>query len=128
MLRYGIPAYRLPREALDAEIECIMKSGFKLNTDVSIGKDISIADLREKYDAMFVAIGAHTDKKIGIEGEDAKGVISAVEMLRAIGDDDYPDFTGMDIVVVGGGNVAMDVARSAIRCNAKSVKILYRRG
>ncbi|SEA59554.1 NADPH-dependent glutamate synthase beta chain [Oribacterium sp. KHPX15] len=127
MLRYGIPAYRLPREALDAEIECIMKSGFKLKTDVSIGKDISIADLREKYDAMFVAIGAHTDKKIGIEGEDAEGVISAVEMLRAIGDDDYPDFTGMDIVVVGGGNVAMDVARSAIRCNAKSVKILYRR-
>lgn len=127
MLRYGIPAYRFPREILDREIEGLKLAGFETKTGVSIGRDLSIAALREQYDAMYVAIGAHTDRKIGIEGEDAKGVISAVEMLRAIGDDHYPDFSGMNIVVVGGGNVAMDVARSAIRCGAASVKVAYRR-
>ena len=127
MLRYGIPAYRFPREILDREIEGLKLAGFETKTDISIGRDISVAELRSQYDAMYVAIGAHTDRKIGIEGEDAEGVISAVEMLRAIGDDRYPDFTGMDVVVVGGGNVAMDVARSAIRCHAKSVKVAYRR-
>ena len=127
MLRYGIPSYRLPREILDREIEGLMKSGFKAVTDISIGKDMTLGVLKEKYDAVYIAIGAHTDKKIGIEGEDAEGVISAVEMLRAIGDGEMPDYSGLDIVVVGGGNVAMDVARSAIRCGAKSVKIAYRR-
>ncbi len=127
MLRYGIPAYRLPREILDKEIEDMKKAGFETVTNVSIGTDISIEELNESYDALFVAIGAHTDQKLGIEGEDAKGVISAVEMLRAIGDGDYPDFEGLDIVVIGGGNVAMDVARSAIRCKARTVNVAYRR-
>ena len=127
MLRYGIPSYRLPREILDHEIEGLLKAGFEVQTDVSIGKDISIEEIRKSYDAVYIAIGAHTDKKIGIEGEDAEGVISAVTMLRAIGDGDYPDFSGQDIVVVGGGNVAMDVARTAVRCGARSVQIAYRR-
>lgn len=127
MLRYGIPSYRLPREVLDKEIEDLKKTGFETITNVSIGKDISIADLRKQYDALFVSIGAHIDRKIGIEGEDAEGVVSAVEMLRAIGDGIMPDYKGMDIVVVGGGNVAMDVARSAIRLGARTVKIAYRR-
>ena len=127
MLRYGIPSYRLPREILDREIEGMKLAGFKTITDVSIGTDITIEELRKENDALYVAIGAHTDRKIGIEGEDAEGVISAVEMLRAIGDGDMPDYTGQDIVVVGGGNVAMDVARSAIRLGAKTVKIAYRR-
>ena len=127
MLRYGIPAYRLPREILDKEIEDMKKAGFETITDISIGKDLSIQELIDQNDAVFVAIGAHTDMKLGIEGEDASGVMSAVEMLRAIGDGDYPNFEGEDIVVIGGGNVAMDVARSAIRCKAKSVNIAYRR-
>ena len=127
MLRYGIPAYRLPREILDREIEGLKKSGFQTITDISVGHDIGIEELRRDFDAVYVAIGAHTDRKIGVEGEDAGGVISAVEMLREIGDDHYPDFSGMNIVVVGGGNVAMDVARSAIRLGARSVKIAYRR-
>ncbi len=84
-------------------------------------------DLRNEYDAVYIAIGAHIDRKMGIEGEDAEGVISAVEMLRGIGDDEMPDFTGKDIVVIGGGNVAMDVARSAVRLGAKRVRIAYRR-
>lgn len=127
MLRYGIPAYRLPREILDREIEGLKKSGFQTITDISVGHDIGIEELRRDFDAIYVAIGAHTDRKIGVEGEDAGGVISAVEMLREIGDDHYPDFSGMNIVVVGGGNVAMDVARSAVRLGARSVKIAYRR-
>lgn len=127
MLRYGIPAYRLPREILDREIEGLKKSGFQTITDIPVGHDIGIEELRRDFDAIYVAIGAHTDRKIGVEGEDAGGVISAVEMLREIGDDHYPDFSGMNIVVVGGGNVAMDVARSAVRLGARSVKIAYRR-
>ena len=127
MLRYGIPAYRLPREILDQEIKDLKLAGFETQTGVSIGTDISIEQIRAEYDAVFVAIGAHTDQKLGIEGEDAKGVVSAVEMLRAIGDGDYPDFEGLNIVVIGGGNVAMDVARSAIRCHAKTVNVAYRR-
>ncbi|MBQ5987623.1 MAG: FAD-dependent oxidoreductase [Clostridia bacterium] len=127
MLRYGIPSYRLPREELDKEIAGMMQAGFAVKTEVSIGTDISIDELRKEYDALYIAIGAHSDRKIGIPGEDAKGVISAVEMLRAIGDNNMPDYTGQDIIVVGGGNVAMDVARSAIRLGAKTVRIAYRR-
>ncbi|MBQ6420114.1 MAG: FAD-dependent oxidoreductase [Clostridia bacterium] len=127
MLRYGIPSYRLPREALDREIEGMKKAGFKTVCGVSVGKDISIASLRNDFDAVYIAIGAHTDRKIGIPGEDAKGVISAVDMLRVIGDGEYPDYAGKRVVVVGGGNVAMDVARSAVRLGAESVTVAYRR-
>lgn len=127
MLRYGIPSYRLPREILDKEIEGLKLAGFKTITNISVGKDITMEELKAQYDAVYISIGAHTDNKIGIEGEDAEGVISAVEMLRGIGDGNMPDFSGEDIVVVGGGNVAMDVARSAIRLGAKTVKIAYRR-
>ncbi len=127
MLRYGIPSYRLPRETLNKEIETLLSVGIKTVTDTRVGDDISIKELRENCDAMYVAIGAHVDRKIGIEGEDAKGVLSAVEMLRRIGDYDMPDFSGKRVVVVGGGNVAMDVARSAVRLGAESVTIAYRR-
>lgn len=127
MLRYGIPNYRLPRERLDADINAILSAGVEVKTKVSIGKDILLEDLRKEYDALYIAIGAHTDKKIGIEGEEAKGVLSAVEMLRSIGDDIMPDYTGKKVVVIGGGNVAMDVARSSIRLGAEEVNIVYRR-
>lgn len=130
MLRYGIPNYRFPRERLDEDIEAILSTGVEVHTNVKIGNeedDISLSALRRDYDAVYVAIGAHTDKKIGIEGEDAKGVMSAVEMLRSIGDDNPPDFTGKTVIVVGGGNVAMDCTRSAIRLGAKKVGIAYRR-
>jgi NADPH-dependent glutamate synthase beta subunit-like oxidoreductase len=127
MLRYGIPSYRLPREILDREIQGLLDAGIRVITGKKVGDDISIAEIRAAHDAMYVAIGAHVDRKIGIEGEDAEGVMSAVEMLRGIGDNEMPDFTGLDVVVVGGGNVAMDVARSAVRLGAKSVRIAYRR-
>ena len=127
MLRYGIPAYRFPREKLDAEIESILSTGIEVHTGVTVGKDISFEQLHKDYDCLYVAIGAHTDKKTGIEGEDSKNVMSAVEMLRAIGDDVMPDFTGKRVVVIGGGNVAMDVTRSSVRLGASSVTCVYRR-
>ncbi|MBC2478342.1 FAD-dependent oxidoreductase, partial [Clostridium beijerinckii] len=127
MLRYGIPNYRLPRKRLEEDIEAIISTGVEIKTGITIGNDVSLADLKNEYDAIYIAIGAHTDKKIGIEGEESKGVISAVEMLRAIGDNILPDFTDKVVVVVGGGNVAMDVTRSSVRLGAKKVLNVYRR-
>ena len=127
MLRYGIPDYRLPREKLDAEIASILSLGIEVRTEVSVGSDISFDALKAQYDCLYLAIGAQTDKKTGIEGEDSPGVISAVEMLRSIGDGNPPDFTGKRVVVIGGGNVAMDVTRSAIRLGAARVFCVYRR-
>ena len=127
MLRYGIPAYRFPREKLDTEIASILSTGVEVHTEVTVGKDISFEQLHKDYDCLYVAIGAHTDKKTGIPGEDSRNVMSAVEMLKAIGDDVMPDFTGKQVVVIGGGNVAMDVTRSSIRLGASKVSCVYRR-
>lgn len=127
MLRYGIPDYRLPRVKLDSEIASILSLGIEVHTEVEIGKDIPFAELTKQYDSFYLSIGAHTDKKTGIAGEDSKGVTSAVELLRGIGDGDMPDFTGKTIVVIGGGNVAMDVTRSAVRLGAAKVSCVYRR-
>lgn len=127
MLRYGIPSYRLPRERLDEDIEAIISTGVEIKTEITIGTDISMVDLQDNYDAIYISIGAHTDKKIGIEGEESNGVISAVEMLRNIGDNTPPDFARKTVVVVGGGNVSMDVTRSSARLGAKKVINVYRR-
>ena len=127
MLRYGIPNYRLPREVLDAEIASMLALGIDVHVNVNVGDDVTFDELRQQNDALYIALGAHTDKKTGIEGEDAGGVISAVEMLREIGDDHMPDFRNKDIVVIGGGNVAMDVCRSAVRLGARKVSCVYRR-
>ena len=127
MLRYGIPSYRFPREKLDAEIESILSLGIEVHTGVTVGRDIWLEKLEQEYDCIYIAIGAHQDKKTGIPGENSKNVISAVEMLRAIGDNEMPDFTGKQVVVIGGGNVAMDVCRSAVRLGADETYVLYRR-
>ncbi len=127
MLRYGIPSYRLPRERLQDDIDVILSTGVEVKTGVAVGQDISLEELKADYDAVYIAIGAHTDKKIGVEGEDSGGVISAVEMLRGIGDGNMPDFKGKNVVVIGGGNVAMDVTRSAQRLGASKVSVVYRR-
>ena len=127
MLRYGIPSYRFPRHLLDAEIASILSLGIEVHTGVTVGKDLWLEELQKQYDCLYIAIGAHQDKKTGIPGEDSKNVMSAVEMLKAIGDDVMPDFTGKKVVVIGGGNVAMDVTRSSIRLGAKTVTCVYRR-
>ncbi len=127
MLRYGIPSYRLPRERLQWDIDAILSTGVdvKLNYDISTPEGMS--EIRKNYDATYISIGSHNAKSIGIPGEYAKGVIPAVEMLRGIGDDAMPDFNGKAVVVIGGGNVAMDVARTAKRLGATEVSIVYRR-
>ena len=127
VMRYGIPNYRLPREVLDAEIASMLALGIDVHVNVNVDDDVTFDELRQQNDALYIALGAHTDKKTGIEGEDAEGVISAVEMLREIGDDYMPDFRNKDIVVIGGGNVAMDVCRSAVRLGARKVSCVYRR-
>ena len=127
MMRYGIPSYRFPREKLDAEIDSILSLGIEVHTGVKVGQDVTFDQLRQEHDCLYISIGAHTDKKTGIEGEDSQGVISAVELLRHIGDEEMPDFTGQNVAVIGGGNVAMDVTRSAIRLGATKVTCVYRR-
>ncbi|MCI9240276.1 NAD(P)-binding protein [Oscillibacter sp.] len=127
MMRYGIPSYRFPREKLDGEIASILSLGIEVHTGVDVGTDVSFDELKQEYDCLYLSIGAHTDKKTGIEGEDSLGVVSAVELLRHIGDNEMPDFTGQNVAVIGGGNVAMDVTRSAIRLGAEKVTCVYRR-
>lgn len=128
MLIYGIPAYRLPRHYLNNDINCILSIGVevRLNTEVGQG-ELSIDNLRKEFDAVYLSIGAHQAKNMGIDGEDSEGVLSAVDYLGRLGDDENIDFTGKKILVVGGGNVAMDCARSAVRCGADEVTIIYRR-
>ena len=127
MLRYGIPDYRLPQDVLDRDIRHILTAGMKVHTDVSIGKDLSMENIQSSFDAVYLSIGAHADKKLGLEGEDAKNVISAVALLRGIGEGNVPDFTGKKVCIVGGGNVAMDASRTARRLGAESVTCVYRR-
>jgi len=127
MLRYGIPNYRLPRERLDEDLERILATGVEVKFGIKIGEELTVETLRKQYDAVYISIGAQSDKKLRLEGEDSINVMSAVEMLNRIGNDDYPDFKDKTVVVVGGGNVAMDCVRSAVRLGAKKSIIAYRR-
>ncbi len=127
MLRYGIPNYRLPKERLEEDVRAILKTGVEVKHGLRIGEDITIQSLREEYDAVLITIGASTDKKLGIEGEQSEGVLSAVQFLRDVGKKQNPDLTGQEVAVVGGGNVSMDAVRTARRLGAKKVTILYRR-
>ena len=127
MMRYGIPAYRFPRERLDEDIRAIVSAGnVTVHTECRIDAE-GMRRLSEEYDAVYVAIGAQGGKTLKLDGADAEGVMSAVDLLTKIGDGDYPDFTGKNVVVVGGGNVAMDCARTSVRAGAASVTVAYRR-
>jgi len=127
MLRYGIPAYRLPRKYLDWDINHILSTGVKTSFGVSVGKDFTLEDLRKEYDAVYLSFGAHTSKHMRIPGEESKGVVPAINMLRDVGYENPPDLTGKKVVIVGGGNVAMDASRTAVRLGAEKVYIAYRR-
>lgn len=127
MMRYGIPAYRFPRERLNEDIRAIVSAGnVTVRTECRIDAE-GMRRLSEEYDAVYVAIGAQGGKTLKLDGADAEGVMSAVDLLTKIGDDEYPDFTGKNVVVVGGGNVAMDCARTSVRAGAASVTVAYRR-
>jgi NADH-quinone oxidoreductase subunit F len=125
MLRYGIPAYRLPREILDEEIDSIISTGVEVRTGVRVGDDISMEELRGEFDAIFIGIGAHTSQAMGIPGEEMDGVYGGAEFLRQVELGDAP-LVGNAVAVIGGGNVAIDVARTCRRMGA-AVNILYRR-
>ena len=128
MLMYGIPNYRFPKDRLDEDMNAILSTGnIEVIYNVNVGVDISIEEVRNSHDAMYVAIGAQVGKKLRMEGADAENVFSAVEMLDQIGHGNRPDYTGKTVCVIGGGNVAMDAARSALRCGAADVRIVYRR-
>ena len=128
MLRVGIPDYRLPPDVLDREINHVLKTGIKVETEKSLGKDFAIQDLTDQgYKAIFMAVGAHKGLKTNIPGEqDCAGVINAVEFLREVnlGSTTAP---GKNVVVIGGGNVAVDAARTAKRLGCEKVTLVYRR-
>lgn len=128
MLRVGVPAYRLPKEVLDREIQMILDLGIEVRTGVRIGEQVSPAGLlKDDYNAVFVAIGAHQDRKLGISGEeDLEGVVAAVSFLGDVNAGKRPDI-GNKAAVIGGGNTAIDSARSARRLGVEEVHILYRR-
>ncbi len=127
MLRVGIPSYRLPKDLLDKEIENFIKMGIQIKTNVALGKDFALKDLFKKgFNAVFMSIGAHQALSLGLPGEDADGVMQGVDYLRRLNlGQTVPE--GKNVVVIGGGNVAIDVARSAVRQGAHQVTILYRR-
>jgi NADPH-dependent glutamate synthase beta subunit-like oxidoreductase len=125
MLTWGIPPYRLPRTVLDAEITRIAKLGVEFKTGVKIGTDISLDTLKTDFDAIYVAIGAHKGYKLGVEGEDAPNVMTGAEFLKRIYAGEKID-VGNDVVVIGGGNTAIDAASVCRRLGANTT-ILYRR-
>jgi len=124
MLRVGIPQYRLPREVLDIEVQRLTQMGVEIRTNARVVSLDLLFDLG--YKAIFITIGAHQSLKIGIEGEDSPGVIDGATFLREINLGLKPSL-GQEVAVVGGGNVAIDAARTAARLGTKKVTILYRR-
>lgn len=124
MLRWGIPPYRLPKDVLAYEVELIRRKGVQFVYSTRVGIDISMERLRRDNEAVFLSVGLQTSRKLGIEGEDKVGVTYGIDFLRHAGDkDSLPELRGK-IVVVGGGNVAVDVARSALRLGAEAVEMV----
>jgi heterodisulfide reductase subunit A-like polyferredoxin len=126
MLAVGIPSFRLPRPLLNAELARLRAIGIEILVDTPVGGAITFEELRKSYAAVFVAIGAHVERRLGILGENLPGVTGGVEFLRRVnlGDSVAP---GHRVLVVGGGNSALDAARAALRCGAAEVTIVYRR-
>ncbi|UCF68969.1 MAG: FAD-dependent oxidoreductase, partial [Acidobacteriota bacterium] len=127
MLRYGIPEYRLPKKVLDFEIQDILDLGVETETGVKLGSDLTIADLEQEFDAILLGMGAWDNSSLRCEGEDLDGVWKGTEFLQKRELGIHVDLTGKRVVVVGGGNTAMDACRSAIRMGAGEVILLYRR-
>lgn len=123
MLVYGIPSFKLEKDVVDAEIEIIRQMGVDIRCGIEVGKDVTLDDLRaEGFQAFYIAIGCQGGRKAGIEGEDAEGVMTAVDFLRTVGEDESYKVPGRS-VVLGGGNVAIDVARTSSRCGSAEVSM-----
>jgi formate dehydrogenase major subunit len=127
MLKWGIPYYRLPEDTLDREIKTILDLGIDIHYNRELGKDFTIQSLRRKgYEAIFLGIGAQKSSRMAIPGEDLPGVMSGLDLLARLARNEKPDL-GNTVVVFGGGNTAMDAARSAVRLGAEKVIVAYRR-
>ena len=127
MLRKCIPEYRLPKQILAEEIRSITDMGVELKNGVIIGKDVSLDDLwKDGYKAIFIALGAHKSQKLRMDGENLKGVVDAIDFLRNVNFGEDAEI-GKKVVVIGGGNVAVDAARTALHNSAEEVIVLYRR-
>ena len=128
MLRYGIPEYRLPKERLDQDITSILGAGdIKVHCNTKIGKDITLKQLRDDNDAVYLALGAQIGNRMPMENADAPNVVPAADFLQAVANDDAPDLTGKKVVLIGGGNVAMDAARTAVRLGAETIHVFTRK-
>jgi NADPH-dependent glutamate synthase beta subunit-like oxidoreductase/ferredoxin len=127
MLRYGIPQYRLPREILDAEIQRILDLGVELRTGVTIGKDVTLEDLKKDYAAVFVGIGAHKGKTMGLPGEEGPGIFTGTEFLNKANTGEKLDL-GEKVVIVGGGDTAIDAARVSLRLSSDAASMSRRMG
>jgi formate dehydrogenase major subunit len=126
MLRYGIPTYRLPDDVVDAEVEYICRTGAEIEYNVRVGRDVTVDDLMKRHDAVFIGAGAWTGKAMRVEGEfETEGIVTGADFLPEMADE--PKELKGTVVVVGGGNTAMDVARTSWRLGADKVIILYRR-
>lgn len=123
MLVYGIPSFKLEKDVVQAEIDIIKEMGVEIKTGVEVGKDVTLEELRAQgYQAFYLAIGCQGGRTAGIPGEEAQGVMTAVDFLRAVGEDETYQLTGRTIVI-GGGNVAVDVARTSGRCGSEHVSM-----
>lgn len=131
MLRYGIPAYRMPRDVLDREIDIIRNLGVDIRYNTEFGKDITWDSLKaEGYGALFLGVGSQVGQPLGCNGEDIcyTGILRGVDFLGRVGNEEKIDFTGKTVMVVGGGNTAIDAARTSLRLGAGKVVLVYRRG
>lgn len=127
MLRYGIPEYRLPKDVLDLEVSQILDLGVELSTNVQLGRDFTVTSLRQGgYDAIFLGLGAWESTRMRVQDEDAPGVLAGIDFLRQFGLKRKIEIHGR-VVVVGGGNTAIDCARTALRLGVSEVRVLYRR-
>ncbi len=126
MLRYGIPSYRLPEDILDAEVKAITDMGVEIKYNTRVGVDVSMDDLKKDFDAIYLGIGAHQGWTLGIPGEEGEGVMSAVEFLNRVNSGEAIDVKDKRVLIIGGGNSAIDAARTSWRMGAAS-EIIYRR-
>ena len=121
---FGIPNFRLPKEIVEQTVKDILDLGITVKYHTELGKDFALNEIEEKYDAIFLSIGANVSSKMGVEGEELSGVYGGNELLEY---NLHPDYTNKKVIVVGGGNVAMDCARTINKLGAKEVTVVYRR-
>lgn len=124
ILMHGIPEFRLSKDIVKKSIENILELGIKVEYNKILGQNLELEDLKEQYDAILLSVGANKSTKMGVEGEELNGVYGGNELLE---NNNHPDYTNKTVAIIGGGNVAMDCARTIKRKNAKEVKVIYRR-